>query len=915
MRTLSAGLLAAQKAMHLQPYVKAVATAGATTYTLDNQGHGGAEKRILGIEHTEEAYGGMALIACRNEDGYFSTKNLRGFSIDIGYGAEVGASFEASNTAPLFVWSQRDVTYGGVQATELLCLDLWWQIAANMVIWAGERINGTISNIAAFKLGELITGSPSGATGILIGVGYENILVTDVTGTFATDTSVSGASGSVAVTSVDVITAASGAAYGKNKTIKQIIEAILPLSISGVTLDSDDPDSTINTYKPLLVTDVGTKARGIIRQLLQMSGCGARMENDSRLHILYLDDAASAQYTYQTDHVFWYQMRERAVIMPNAVVFVDMMPDHLGNTPSYVGTAKHQPSIDLIGEFSDIQVNSGIEANGDVAGGAERFAKYWIAQRAAESYQGAVRAPMHCGQELYDMISIVHPTTGISVKGRVGRIDRRYKPGTYEIELRLGGIQTSPDQIPGFDVDTDIKDLDRTTWPVPDPDRVDVDWPDWSLILPKAVQGYTHDIKFTSTAYNKMSWTAGTIKFYDGTTQPITANTEEILPTTGSPYPIIYVYFDLDHVSPNVLKTVEAGAYLSTAMSEHTSVLCVAQAVPNTGANPLAIVLPGWEKQPLIVTDMIHMAGIKDWTDPVTGGHFHAILDTQIQAGSIKISGDTYFLDGYNPTHKGKTFHTTPTTPYNVGDIWIDDKIVKYCTTARQSGSFVSGDWTNSTKHRLASTHISDGALYLSSVIEETNYQTVTGTQKTSWNTVTTKTRTFRQTTAPSSGMVAGDIWINTADGDKPYTYSGSAWIASYTKIDGGNITTGTISCQVVTIQTASSGDRVRLNSTGGHFYGTAILLYTTAGTVRGDIESNSSALIIWGTPELEIQSPGKIILAGSSIELTGNYCDLTQRQDPPTTADGRSYYPTSGGSGYGRWRVWDGSALTWRYI
>jgi len=55
------------------------------------------------------------------------------------------------------------------------------------------------------------------------------------------------------------------------------------------------------------------------------------------------------------------------------------------------------------------------------------------------------------------------------------------------------------------------------------------------------------------------------------------------------------------------------------------------------------------------------------------------------------------------------------------------------------------------------------------------------------------KAKVFRQATAPTSGMQAGDIWIDTDDGDKPRTYNGADWILTYTIINGGNIETGSI--------------------------------------------------------------------------------------------------------------------------
>jgi hypothetical protein len=37
--------------------------------------------------------------------------------------------------------------------------------------------------------------------------------------------------------------------------------------------------------------------------------------------------------------------------------------------------------------------------------------------------------------------------------------------------------------------------------------------------------------------------------------------------------------------------------------------------------------------------------------------------------------------------------------------------------------------------------------------------------------------RVFYQISAPASGMVAGDLWFDSNDGNKPYRYSGSSWI------------------------------------------------------------------------------------------------------------------------------------------
>lgn len=41
----------------------------------------------------------------------------------------------------------------------------------------------------------------------------------------------------------------------------------------------------------------------------------------------------------------------------------------------------------------------------------------------------------------------------------------------------------------------------------------------------------------------------------------------------------------------------------------------------------------------------------------------------------------------------------------------------------------------------------------------------------------TTKNRTFRQGSQPTTGMIAGDLWFNTADNNKSYRFDGVSWV------------------------------------------------------------------------------------------------------------------------------------------
>lgn len=84
------------------------------------------------------------------------------------------------------------------------------------------------------------------------------------------------------------------------------------------------------------------------------------------------------------------------------------------------------------------------------------------------------------------------------------------------------------------------------------------------------------------------------------------------------------------------------------------------------------------------------------------GATYSKILTTDISAGHVLLSSVVQTTDFRTVsdaekgvwTLKRKTFVTEPTTPYDVGDLWLDNSTLKRCTTARASGAYVAGDWT-----------------------------------------------------------------------------------------------------------------------------------------------------------------------------------------------------------------------------
>lgn len=57
------------------------------------------------------------------------------------------------------------------------------------------------------------------------------------------------------------------------------------------------------------------------------------------------------------------------------------------------------------------------------------------------------------------------------------------------------------------------------------------------------------------------------------------------------------------------------------------------------------------------------------------------------------------------------------------------------------------------------------------------------------------------------SSLREGDIWIETDNGDKPYTYNGTIFVEAYTIIDGGNLTTGSVTAAKIAANTITANE------------------------------------------------------------------------------------------------------------
>ncbi len=100
---------------------------------------------------------------------------------------------------------------------------------------------------------------------------------------------------------------------------------------------------------------------------------------------------------------------------------------------------------------------------------------------------------------------------------------------------------------------------------------------------------------------------------------------------------------------------------------------------------------------------------------------------------------------------KRRVFTAQPYGPYDVGDLWAAGSTgdLKRCKTATSTTNyFNAADW------ELASKYTDDTI-------------------------ANSKIKTYYQDEAPSTGLVAGDLWVDTNDNNQLYRWSGTAWISA----------------------------------------------------------------------------------------------------------------------------------------
>lgn len=140
--------------------------------------------------------------------------------------------------------------------------------------------------------------------------------------------------------------------------------------------------------------------------------------------------------------------------------------------------------------------------------------------------------------------------------------------------------------------------------------------------------------------------------------------------------------------------------------------------------------------------------------------------------------------------NKRRVFVSTPTVPYDVGDLWVQGTSgdIMRCQTAKTStGSYSASDWILASK-------------YTDNTVANAAQSAAEAAQGTANNALTLangKNKIYYQDSAPASGMSEGDLWFDTDGGNAIYEYKKTSNTPTYAwtlrQLGQGSIAAGSI--------------------------------------------------------------------------------------------------------------------------
>ena len=283
-----------------------------------------------------------------------------------------------------------------------------------------------------------------------------------------------------------------------------------------------------------------------------------------------------------------------------------------------------------------------------------------------------------------------------------------------------------------------------------------------------------------------------------------------------------------------------------------------------------------------------------DWSSgalsAITSGWVSDAPTVDANGSVVAWFSDLQFSD---PTGEESTSLTSGTTPKR--QITFDG-IVKFSN----QGSISDGTYTQTFGSLASSDNVNlssqvTGTLAATNAADDLKNSNVTKTSVGA-NTV------YRQTTQPSSGVITGDVWIDTDGNNKMYSYSGSSWVltqdsaTAQSTANTANTNASNAQTTANTANTAASNAQTTANSKTTTFRQDSVPTAVKAGDIWVDTNDNNkvyvaasdgSNQITLGEWELAQDSAGALT-AANTAQTTANTAN-TNAGTAQSTANSKS--------------------------
>ena len=196
------------------------------------------------------------------------------------------------------------------------------------------------------------------------------------------------------------------------------------------------------------------------------------------------------------------------------------------------------------------------------------------------------------------------------------------------------------------------------------------------------------------------------------------------------------------------------------------------------------------------------------------------------------------------------------------------------------------------------------------------------------------KNKTWRQSTAPSAGMGTGDLWFDTSNNNRPYRYSGTAWVATDDpRVASTAATVQTHSQAISDLQNGAQAMWTAKVSAGQITAGIGIIAKSDG---TSQIAMSASQVLVFNPNSPDATAPlfaidnGQVVIAEAIIrkatiqilnseKITADYVKAGVSLSAPfisgAVIDMGNGYMSGGAAGFGKGGPYGGWSWTWHTI